>query len=70
LLMLEKNKFQDFTPLIEMCQKDASQGRRFAPYLDVYLDGNPIDEKSLGEVTAKLEDCGVDVKKRKPATSK
>jgi hypothetical protein len=44
-----------------MCRKDAEGDRRFAPYMDVYLGENPIDEKKKAEQTKALESFGVDV---------
>lgn len=42
LLMLERNKIVDLTPLVQMVKADAEGSRRFAPYLRLYLKGNPL----------------------------
>jgi len=44
-----------------MCRQDAEGDRRFAPYMEVYLGGNPIEEKTLAEHKKTLESFGVDV---------
>ena len=41
-LMLEGNAITDLTSLIAFCKKDADGEKRFAPYLMVYLTGNPL----------------------------
>jgi len=46
---------------VEMCKQDAEGDRRFAPYMEVYLGDNPIDEKKLAEQTKTLQSFGVDV---------
>ena len=61
MLMMSRNKVSDLTPLVQMCQKDAEGERRFAPYLQVWLGENPIDEKAKVEHSKKLESFGVDV---------
>ena len=61
MLLISRNKITDLGPLVEMCQKDAEGDRRFAPYLEVYLGGNPLDEKKTVEQTKKLKSFGVDV---------
>ena len=45
MLLMSRNKVTDLAPLVDMCRKDAEGDRRFAPYLEVYLGENPIDEK-------------------------
>jgi internalin A len=64
LLILSKNQVSDFGPLLSMCEKDATGERKFAPYLDVYLDGNPIDDKQKSELTQTLNGFGVDVNRQ------
>ena len=59
MLLMSNNKVADLGPLVEMCRKDAEGERRFAPYLDVYLGGNPIADQE--NVTKTLESLGVNV---------
>ncbi|TWU51321.1 leucine-rich repeat domain-containing protein [Rubripirellula reticaptiva] len=61
ILMMSRNKVKDLSPLVKMCRKDAEGDRRFAPYLDVYLGENPIDEKAKTQQVNKLQSFGVDV---------
>lgn len=61
LLMLRDNKLQDLTPLVEMCRKDAEGPKRFAPYLRLYLKGNPLSEAARGEQLEQLRQLGVRV---------
>ena len=61
MLLMSKNKVADLGPLVEMCRKDAESDRRFAPYMEVYLGENPIDEKKKSEQSKTLESFGVDV---------
>jgi Leucine-rich repeat (LRR) protein len=43
-LNLMKNRIADLGPLVEACKADAAGAKRFAPYLRLYLSGNPILE--------------------------
>lgn len=42
LLILSKNKIADLAPLVDACKKDAAGPKRYAPYLRLYLAGNPV----------------------------
>jgi internalin A len=59
LLLLERNQIRDLTPLVDAAKADAAGKRRFAPYLRLYLDGNPLSATAKGEQTKALEDAGV-----------
>ncbi|TWT50304.1 Internalin-A precursor [Rubripirellula amarantea] len=61
LMMIRRNKIRDLTPLIEMCEADFNGDRKFAPYLDIYISGNPIDDATLNEQIQRLQALGVDV---------
>ena len=61
MLIMSKNKVADLQPLVDMCRKDAEDDRRFAPYLEVYLGGNPLEKKKLASQTKELKSFGVDV---------
>lgn len=41
-LFLEENLITDLTPLAEMIEIDAKGEQRFAPFLNLYLKGNPL----------------------------
>jgi Leucine-rich repeat (LRR) protein len=59
-LFLENNKIEDLSPLIEMAEADKE--RRFAPFLNLFLKGNPLSEKAKTEQIQKLKDLGVRIK--------
>ncbi|MCC9599219.1 leucine-rich repeat domain-containing protein [Stieleria sp. JC731] len=62
ILRLDNNKITDLSPLVEACKKDAEGDNRFAPFLRLYLDGNPIDEKAKAEALEALKQAGVKIK--------
>jgi internalin A len=43
-LFLEGNKITDLTPLHRMWKKDNDGAREWAPYCQLFIEGNPIDE--------------------------
>jgi hypothetical protein len=55
LVMIERNKIADWKPLIAAAEKDAAGPMRFAPFLRLYLEGNPIP----AEQRAALQKTGV-----------
>lgn len=59
-LMIEQNKIKDLGPLVTMGQNDKEQ--RFAPFLQVYLKGNPLNSKAKGAQLAELEKIGMRIK--------
>jgi len=61
LLFLADNKLQDLTPLVEMMKADLDGEKRFAPYVQVYLKGNPLSEEGKKQVK-QLKDMGVRIK--------
>lgn len=58
---LERNQLTDLSPLVEMAKKDAAGERRFAPYWNLYLAGNPLGDAGKAQV-AELAKIGVRVK--------
>lgn len=42
LLFLEDNQIASLAPLVASVEEDAAQERRFAPFLRLYLKGNPL----------------------------
>jgi len=42
LLMIERNQIKDLKPLVDAAKADAAGPKRFAPYLRLYLAGNPL----------------------------
>ena len=59
LLMLERNKIADLTPLVGMAKADAEGARRFAPYLRLYLAGNPLSDAAKTTQLMALKGFGV-----------
>ncbi|MFO0889998.1 MAG: hypothetical protein U0790_12770 [Isosphaeraceae bacterium] len=58
LLMIERNKVKSLKPLADAAKADAEGPKRFAPYLRLYLDGNPVKEaadKKEAEAVKQLE---------------
>ena len=60
--MLQKNEIKDLGPLVEMAKKDAEGDKRFAPYWNLYLGGNPLSEQAKERQIPQLKDLGVRVK--------
>ena len=53
LLLLANNAIKDLTPLVELVQADAGDAKRIAPFLRVYLAGNPLsDEAKSSQIEA------------------
>mgnify|MGYP001567330598 CR=1 FL=1 len=46
-LFLEGNKIRDLAPLVNMAKKDAEGEKRFAPFLNLYIKGNPVRRNQL-----------------------
>src|SRR5262245_10270879 len=44
ILMLERNKITDLAPLLNSLKADAEKEKRFAPYLEIYIQGNPLSD--------------------------
>lgn len=61
ILLVRENKLTDLSPLVEMCRSDADGEKRFAPYLRVYLKGNPLSEQAKTEQLDALKNIGVRV---------
>ncbi len=60
-LFLERNRVQDLAPLVEWAQGDKEQ--RFAPFLRVYLDGNPLGSTARKSQLEALKAAGVRVQR-------
>jgi len=57
LLFLERNRIQDLTALVEWLKSDRDQ--RFAPFLQVHLDGNPLSSDARRHQWEALRSTGV-----------
>ncbi|MBL9170705.1 MAG: leucine-rich repeat domain-containing protein [Verrucomicrobiales bacterium] len=58
-LFIEGNRIRNLTPLIEIAKKDTEH--RFAPFLTVYLKGNPLSSKARKEQIDELKAIGTKV---------
>jgi internalin A len=55
-LFLANNKIADLALLVEMTKKDFEGEKRFAPFCNVYLTGNPVvGDAAKGEQLAELK---------------
>jgi internalin A len=45
-LFLEQNQIQDLSPLLELLKGDYEGRQLFAPYLNIHLKGNPLNDAS------------------------
>jgi internalin A len=61
LVLLERNKITDLTPLVNMAKADAEGAKRFAPYLRLYLAGNPLSDAAKSTQLTALKNYGVRV---------
>ena len=64
LLMVERNKIADLAPLVAMSKADAEGQRRFAPYLRLYLSGNPLSEAAKTKQLEALKGYGLRILER------
>ena len=60
-LILERNGIEDLSPLAKAAAEDAAGPRRFAPYLRLYLDGNPLSDAAKADQLPALRAAGVTV---------
>jgi hypothetical protein len=61
LLLLERNKIVDLAPLVAATKADAEGEKRFAPFLRLYLTGNPLGEGAKTQQIEVLKKVGVKV---------
>jgi internalin A len=61
LLMLERNKITDLMPLMNSARADYEGPKRFAPYLRLYISGNPLSDAGRTSQLATLRAYGVRV---------
>ena len=54
-LFLENNKISDAAPLAKALKKDFEGEKRFAPYINIFLAGNPLNSSSKKELSAMKE---------------
>ena len=61
LVLLERNKIADLKPLVTAAEKDAAGPKRFAPFLRLYLAGNPLSAEVRATQLPALQKAGVRV---------
>jgi len=61
LLLLEDNKLTDLAPFVASAKADADGEKRFAPYLRLYLKGNPLSEAAKTAQIDALKAIGVKI---------
>jgi hypothetical protein len=57
--MLQKNKITDLAPLVKWAKADAEKDKRFAPYLRLHVEGNPLSEEAKTKQIPELKKLGV-----------
>jgi internalin A len=60
-MLLEKNKIKDLTPLYQALTNDNAGPKNFAPFLNLYLSGNPLNRASKKQLEL-LKPVGTRVK--------
>lgn len=58
---LDGNQIAEIGPLVEAAKKDAAGDKRYAPYWNLYLGGNPLSDASKAQL-AELKAIGVRLK--------
>jgi internalin A len=66
LLLIERNQIKDLKPLVEAAKADSAGAKRFAPYLRLYLAGNPLPDSVKSAQLTELKAAGVRLEERKP----
>ena len=61
MVLARENQIKDLGPLVEMCKQDMAGEKRFAPYLELYIRGNPLDEEATKSQLDQLREMGVEV---------
>jgi len=64
MLFLENNQIADLGPLVSAAKADDAGPKRFAPYLRLWLAGNPLGESAKSTQLAELKNCGVRIDPR------
>jgi Leucine-rich repeat (LRR) protein len=61
MLLLENNKIKDLAPLVQWAKADAEGPKRVAPFLRLYLKGNPLSDEAKNKQLQALKGYGVRV---------
>ena len=57
-LFLEENRIEEISPLWEMAREDFEGRKRFSPFINVYLQGNPLSEGAKKQAAEMKEKFG------------
>lgn len=61
MLFLENNQIRDLDVLVDMATKDAQNEKRFAPFVKIYLSGNPLSDAARTSQAAELRSTGASI---------
>ena len=61
MLLLENNKLTDLAPFVAAVKADAEGEKRFAPFLRLYLTGNPLSDAAKTAQFEALKAAGVKI---------
>ena len=70
LLLIERNQIKDLKPLVDSAKADSAGPKRFAPYLHLYLSGNPLSDATKSSQLAALKAAGVRIEEKSGTTAK
>jgi Leucine-rich repeat (LRR) protein len=56
-LFLERNKIKDITPLFNAAKKDSEGEKRFSPYINIFVAGNPLSGTAKRQLS-QMKDLG------------
>lgn len=65
MLFLERNKITDLSSLVTAAKEDSEGEKRFAPFLRLYLAGNPLSEAAKSQQLEALKAAGVRLEEAK-----
>jgi internalin A len=54
-LFLERNKIKDITPLFDATKKDSEGEKRFSPYINIFISGNPLNSTAKRQLSQMKE---------------
>lgn len=63
-IFVEGNQLAEIGPLVEMCRKDLAERKRFAPFVRIYLEENPLSDRGKAQVE-ELKQMGIRLRSTK-----
>ncbi len=58
ILMIQRNQIKDLAPFVAAAKADAAGPKRYAPYLRLYIEGNPLSDAAKKSQLGALKDLG------------